>query len=71
MTIQLFGIVKADGTLKYRRSGHGSGPMVFDDEGKARKWARADGDSVVVIDVDLKREPVFIRRKVVTAGTDE
>lgn len=66
--ITLYAVIRADGTLKYRDSNHGRGPMVFDDEAKAKGNARSDGDSVVRVDVDLSREPLFIRRKLVSDG---
>lgn len=62
--IKLYAVVDSDGDLVYRKFG----PMIFDSESQAKNRARDDGDSVVEVEVDLSKEPIFIRRKVVNAG---
>lgn len=58
-------IVTANGTL--RRS-DGGPPSLYDTPGKAQNQCRRDGDSVVEVEIDLTREPVFIRQRKVSGG---
>ncbi len=55
----VYAVIKADGTI--RRGVHGL--YVYSTVTSAKKSARASGDSVVAVEVDLTREPVFIRKK--------
>lgn len=66
--MKLFAIVKPDGTIRRKQRSRHQSFQIYDTEGKAKNNARADGDSVIAIDVDLTREPLFIRRKTVTAN---
>lgn len=53
-------IIHADGRI------HGSGKSagtLFKDKAMAQNKARAEGDSVVPVEINLRKEPVFIRRK--------
>lgn len=70
MTLKLYAILKGDGTIRHaKRLRHKArGICIYDTLGKAKNNARTDGDSVIVIDVDMTREPVFIRSKKVTTG---
>ncbi len=61
----LFAIVKSDGTIRKTVRARHSSLMIYDSAAKAKNNARADGDSVVAIAVDLNVEPLFIRRRVV------
>lgn len=53
-------ILSADGRV--RGSGRSAGTL-YATEGAARNKARGDGDSVIPVKIDLRREPVFIRKK--------
>ena len=65
MKLEVFVVVKADGQIRRRtRKGH-AGLYVYDTKAKAQNNCRVDGDSVVVSEIDLTREPIFIRRKVI------
>lgn len=56
-----FVIIDRNGRLKKPAR---SAPSIFSTAGKARMRATNDGDSVVPITIDLTREPVFIRSRV-------
>jgi hypothetical protein len=43
------------------------GPRYYSTVGAAKRGCRRDGDSVVAVEIDLNREPLFIRRKVIGA----
>lgn len=58
--IRRYVVVSGDGHL------YGSPNSLYDTTGKAQRWCCRDGDCVVAVDVDLTREPLFIRRKVIT-----
>lgn len=47
-------VVHRDGKVK---------AMFYQTAGAAKRGCKRDGDSVVAVEVDLAREPVFIRRK--------
>ena len=61
----VYAIVKADGEVRCRRGGAGN-LCVYKRESVAKNHARADGDSVVSIEIDLAREPLFIRHRKVS-----
>lgn len=65
--MQLYLILKADGTPRHNKRSRNL--CLYDTCGKAKNNARADGDCVVAVDVDLKREPLFIRRKVMSVAS--
>lgn len=54
-----------DGNGKLRRSLRTNHLMVYTSNATARRAAQKDGDSVVEAEIDLTKEPLFIRRKVV------
>ncbi len=59
--MNIYLVIKADGTLK-RTGGH---TTAYTTAGRAQSHARNDGDSVVEVEVDLDKEPLYIHRKVV------
>lgn len=68
--MKLYAIIKMDGTIRQaKRLRHKArGICIYDTPGKAKNNARTNGDSVIVIDVDMTREPIFIRQKLVPTG---
>ncbi len=56
----MYVIITADG--KVRGSGKSAGTM-YKDKGMAQNRCRADGDSVIPVIINLRQEPVFIRKK--------
>lgn len=58
-TIELYAVVRADGRVRHRAGG--SGLCIYAKASTAKNQARADGDAVVPITVDLSRRPLFIR----------
>lgn len=60
--IPLFAVVKADGSIK--RSARSNHLMIYTTERQARTQANDPGDTVVPTEVDLNRQPLFIREKV-------
>jgi hypothetical protein len=59
--IRLYAIVKADGTIKKGSAGQYA---FYNQYARACFWAKDEGDSVVVVDIDLNKEPLYIRGKV-------
>lgn len=57
----MFCILTITGDLKKYKRGAGH---LYETAGKAQNAARKDGDSVVEVHIDLDRNPIFIRRKV-------
>lgn len=53
----LYVVVTREGKLKAK----GGKVTAYRSQKAAERWARNPGDSVVVLDLDLTREPVFIR----------
>lgn len=49
-----YAIVNREGKLKK--------PTLFTQLARAKYWAKEDGDSVVQVEIDLTKEPLFIRR---------
>lgn len=62
MIIRLYAIVRADGTMKKGSAGQYA---IYSQYSRACFWAKDEGDSVVAVDLDLSKEPLFIRKKVV------
>jgi len=62
---KLYAVVTADGKVKRNGARGHRTLMIYDTPAKGQNHARGEGDSVVEIEVDLSREPLFIRRKVV------
>ncbi len=63
--MNLYAVIKTDGSIRRTVRERHSSFCIYDTPGKAKNNARHDGDSVVAIEVDLTREPLFIRRRVV------
>lgn len=59
--IRLYVIVKADGGVKKGSAGQ---LAVYTQYARACFWAKDEGDSVVPVDIDLSKAPLFIRGKV-------
>lgn len=58
---EMYVILSADGRV--RGTGKSAGTL-YATESAARNRARCDGDTIVRVKIDLRAEPVFIRRKV-------
>lgn len=58
MTVHGYVVVNRDGGVR---------PVFYKSLGAAKRGCTRDGDSVVAAEVDLNREPVFIRHKVIGA----
>lgn len=58
----LYAVVRADGTVKCRK---GSAVMVYATRAAAQRLARFEGEAVCALELDLTREPVFIRTRTV------
>lgn len=58
--IRIYVIVRADGRVK---KGKGGQFAVYTQYARACFWAQDEGDSVVAVDIDLSKEPLYIRRK--------
>lgn len=64
--ITLYVILTKDGQLKvHGTENHDSRIKVYRQQKRAEGQAKADGDSVVEVNVYLDKQPVFIRKKVV------
>lgn len=64
--MKVWAVIRPDGSIKRsRRSNH---LMIYLSAGSAKTQASSDGDAVVEVDIDLSREPTFIRKKVVEPG---
>jgi hypothetical protein len=59
--MQWFAVVSRDGSPRraYKRR---SVAVLYKTEAMARRYADRDGDAVVVVDIDLTKEPIFIRK---------
>lgn len=55
-------VVSHDGRLN-RSYGARHTAVLYPTAGAARRQARQAGDSVVVVEIDLTKEPIFIREK--------
>ena len=64
--MKAWAIIKPDGTVKRARSNH---LMIYMSPTTARRQATGEGDAVVEVEIDLTREPTFIRKRVVEPGT--
>lgn len=53
-------IVTANGNL---RRGRSVGPRLYDTKGKAQNKCLKLGDSVVEVEIDLTKEPLFIKER--------
>lgn len=53
-------IITRTGVLK-KKAGRAT---LYEHTSSAQRGAKNDGDAVVAIDIDLDREPIFIRKKV-------
>ena len=62
---KLYAVVGTGGIVRRSKTSRHRNLMIYNTLAKAKGQARRDGDSVVEIEVDLSREPLFIRRKVV------
>jgi hypothetical protein len=51
----MFAVVHEDGAIMQ---------SLFPKMGRAQSAARQDGDAVIAVQIDLTKEPLFIRRKV-------
>jgi len=60
MKLEFFAIVTSEGKVKKGKAGY----AIHTQYARACFWADDDGDSVVRFEIDLEREPVFIRRKI-------
>ncbi len=60
----LYAVVNREGQLRKRTRAQGGAPMVYETLSAARRQCR-DGDSVVEMYLNLDREPLFTRGKVV------
>lgn len=60
---KLYCIVTSDGTIRRKKRSRHQSFQIYDTLGKAKNNARADGDSVVELEVDLTKPPAFIRQK--------
>lgn len=60
---KLYVIVTSEGVIRRKKRSRHQSFQIYDTPGKAKNNARTDGDSVVEIEVDLSKPPVFIRRK--------
>lgn len=58
--MKAFAIVRADGEIRRRRGGQGN-LCVYSRLAVAKNVARDEGDSVVEVEIDLSKEPLFIR----------
>lgn len=56
----MFAVLRGDGRLYGAAKSAGT---LFKTEGAARNKARGDGDTVIRVTLNLRAEPVFIRRK--------
>lgn len=56
-------ILRADGQPKRRRH-YASAFTAYTTQVMAQRFATSEGDSIVEVDVDMTKEPVFIRQKV-------
>jgi hypothetical protein len=62
--IRVYLILTAQGELKKTKKSK-YGVCIYTQEKRAITGAKDDGDSVVMVEVPLKKEPIFIRKKVV------
>ncbi len=61
MTKIVYLVIRADGNLKTRgRSAAGS---AYTSKAEAQRRATSSGDAVVAVEIDLDKEPLFIRRR--------
>lgn len=58
MTLTVFAVIKRDGTVKRTRS---RSLAIYPSLATAKGQARAEGDSVVEVELDLSRAPLMIR----------
>jgi len=59
--VKVYAIIQRNGEIKRsKRSAH---LMIYTTREMARRCASCDGDSVVEVDIDLNKEPLFIRSK--------
>lgn len=61
-TLRVYAVIKADGTVKRTK---GRGLAVYASRPHAQAQASSDGDSVVEVDIELRRKPIFIRNQVI------
>jgi hypothetical protein len=59
--MKVYAIVRPDGSIKRSKRSHHL--QIYVAAGTAQRAALSDGDAVVEVDIDLTREPLFIRRR--------
>jgi hypothetical protein len=59
--IRLYAIIRADGSIKKGSAGQ---VALYTQYARACFWAKDEGDSVVEVDIDLSKPPLYIRGKV-------
>ena len=59
MTLKFYAIITHDGKLKKSRTGY----AIYTQYARACFWAKDEGDSVVPVEIDLSKEPLYIRKK--------
>lgn len=57
--MKVYAVIRPSGEIKRSRRSHHL--MIYLSESSARRQASGDGDSVVEAEIDLTREPTFIR----------